>query len=203
MHTEPTQERTQNASTEKTRNRIHEAFLTLAESHDFSDISVRMVTEQAELNRTTFYLHYPTIDELIEAIVTRLLDEIGEGGRMLAAGVGVDHPEWHDTYFRVIGSRPRLYRRILASPGSSPLSERLIAMQQQHVLLIWKQYGFEPTSDFEKWELSARYCASGSYGATLLWLESGMQQSTEWMCEQMLNLMLTIARGLKSTEVNG
>lgn len=184
---------TPNASTARTRKRIHDAFLKLAETTDFAAINVNLLTKQAGLNRTTFYLHYPTMQDLIDEIVENLLANIGEAGRRMGEGVGIDHPSWRETYFRIIGSNPVLYRRLMGTPGSSPLSRRLIDMLQQHTLMIWRTNGFAIDENPDDWAMRSRFCASGAYGATLQWLETDMRQSTDHMCERMLQLMLAVA----------
>lgn len=42
----------------RTRRLLKESLLELMEQKHFSEISVRDVTDNADMNRTTFYLHY-------------------------------------------------------------------------------------------------------------------------------------------------
>lgn len=191
---------TQNASTIRTRKRIHDAFLTLAETTDFADINVNMLTMAAGLNRTTFYLHYQTLDDLVETIVSGLLDELGEGGRLLAAGVSKNDPGGHDSYFRTIGSQPKLFHRLLTSPGSSPLSARLIEMHASATLAIWKQYGYDPETNPDSWQLRAQYAAGGVYHVTVHWLETGMIESVESVCERVLEMALLVAQAERTLQ---
>jgi len=44
---------------------MDEAFLELLEQKDFSYITVKEICEKAGVNRSTFYLHYETIDDLL------------------------------------------------------------------------------------------------------------------------------------------
>lgn len=191
-----------NASTIRTRKRIHEAFLELAETTDFSDINVNMLTKAAGLNRTTFYLHYQTLDDLIDEVINEILDELGEGGRLLAAGVGKDQPGAHDSYFRTIRSRPILFQRLLSNPGSSPLSAQLIEMHVNSVQDIWKQYGYDLTANPESWNLRARYAAGGVYSVTVQWLETDMEESVESICERVLELILLIAEAERTLQTD-
>lgn len=46
--------------------RMDEAFLELLEKKDFSYITVKEICEKAGVNRSTFYLHYETIGDLLE-----------------------------------------------------------------------------------------------------------------------------------------
>lgn len=45
---------------------MDKALLELLEKKDFSYITVKEICEKAEVNRSTFYLHYETIGDLLE-----------------------------------------------------------------------------------------------------------------------------------------
>lgn len=49
-----------------TAERMDKALLELLEKKDFSYITVKGICEKAEVNRSTFYLHYETIGDLLE-----------------------------------------------------------------------------------------------------------------------------------------
>lgn len=187
-----------NASTIRTRRRLHEALMRLAEEYDLADINVNQVTREAGLNRSTFYLHYSGMDGLVEAMVVGLLEALGEGGRKLGEGIRIDDPGWHDTYFRLIGERPKLFQRLLTGPGDRTFGSRLIAMQEEHILSIWKRAGYE--SDGPSGvpaDIRARFAAAGVYGITMRWLESGMVESTETICLWSLRLLLNLGGELE------
>lgn len=46
--------------------KMNEAFLRLLEKKDFSYITVKEICEEAGVNRSTFYLHYETVSDLLE-----------------------------------------------------------------------------------------------------------------------------------------
>ena len=52
--------------------KMDEAFLTLLENKDFSYITVKEICETAGVNRSTFYLHYETISDLLSESVSYL-----------------------------------------------------------------------------------------------------------------------------------
>ncbi|MBO4881679.1 MAG: TetR family transcriptional regulator, partial [Firmicutes bacterium] len=52
----------------RSRRLLKEGLLTLMQEKRFHDISARDVTESADLNRGTFYLHYPDTLALLESI---------------------------------------------------------------------------------------------------------------------------------------
>lgn len=48
-----------------TANRIDEAFISLLDKKDFESITVKEICQKAGVNRSTFYLHYDTTDDLL------------------------------------------------------------------------------------------------------------------------------------------
>lgn len=53
---------------------LKEGLLGLMREKRFSDISVRDITERMDLNRGTFYLHYPDTTALLQSAETDMLD---------------------------------------------------------------------------------------------------------------------------------
>lgn len=55
--------------------RMDEAFLELIEKKDFAYITVKEICERAGVNRSTFYLHYETIADLLAESARHIIDE--------------------------------------------------------------------------------------------------------------------------------
>ena len=45
---------------------MDEAFLILLEKKDYDYITIKEICEKAGVNRSTFYLHYETLDDLLK-----------------------------------------------------------------------------------------------------------------------------------------
>ena len=61
--------------------KMDKAFLSLLEKKDFSYITVKEICEKAKVNRSTFYLHYETLEDLLSEMkqdtnvfMTRILE---------------------------------------------------------------------------------------------------------------------------------
>jgi AcrR family transcriptional regulator len=53
--------------TRKTTAALWEALLALLQDHDWDAITVQMIAERADVARSTFYAHYPTKQDLLDA----------------------------------------------------------------------------------------------------------------------------------------
>ncbi|MEZ2081630.1 TetR family transcriptional regulator, partial [Staphylococcus aureus] len=60
----------------KTRASIKKAFMTLLFEKDFDTISIKEITEFAQIGRKTFYLHYIDKYDLLDQIVSEKLIEL-------------------------------------------------------------------------------------------------------------------------------
>ena len=58
--------------------RMDEAFLALLEEKDFAYITVKEICEKAGVNRSTFYLHYETVNDLLEESARHIIDRFIE-----------------------------------------------------------------------------------------------------------------------------
>ena len=62
----------------RSRRMLKESLLELMKKKSFSEISVRDVTDGADMNRATFYLHYAGTAELLQSLEADLLAEAQE-----------------------------------------------------------------------------------------------------------------------------
>lgn len=62
----------------RTRKLLKESLLNLMQEKEFSQISVTDVTEGADMNRATFYLHYTSTTQLLQSVEDELLEEAKE-----------------------------------------------------------------------------------------------------------------------------
>lgn len=60
----------------RTRRMLKDALLSLMEEKEFSQISAKEISDRADLNRGTFYLHYSSTEDLLEHICRDLLAEM-------------------------------------------------------------------------------------------------------------------------------
>lgn len=54
---------------------IIKTFKEMIEEMNYEDITIKELTKRANINRKTFYLHYPSLDHLLEKIQSELITE--------------------------------------------------------------------------------------------------------------------------------
>lgn len=102
--------------------RMDKAFLALLEKKDFAYITVKEICEQAGVNRSTFYLHYETIGDLLEESVSYMnqnfLIYMKHDAQVFAAKIKtcpleelyLITPEYLTPYLSYIKEHRRMYR---------------------------------------------------------------------------------------------
>ena len=76
----------------RTRKAIREALLQLLRTSDYDKITVTAVARRADIDRKTFYLHYDSVDGVLDEIIRERAEQIVASLReeSLAQGAGVD-----------------------------------------------------------------------------------------------------------------
>lgn len=67
-------EKTEDRRIRRTKKLLRETLAELMDEKEFKDISVKEITERADLNRGTFYLHYKDTYDLLEKIEDDLIN---------------------------------------------------------------------------------------------------------------------------------
>ena len=60
----------------KTRQAIYDAFTTLLEKKNYSNITVQDIIDEADVGRSTFYSHFETKDELLKSLCTEIFNHV-------------------------------------------------------------------------------------------------------------------------------
>lgn len=114
----------------RTKRRLKEALLELIGERDYGSITIRELTERADVGRSTFYSHFDSKEELLfsgfDAWLLSLADSVnegdeGEGGEACSTGFRFSlpllrHAATQKRFFRTVveeASTPRVRRRIV------------------------------------------------------------------------------------------
>ena len=125
--------------------RMDEALIELLEEKDLEYITVKEICQRAGVNRSTFYLHYETIsdlvDETLEMINQRFLSYFSQqeeevlgnmSGREREKLVLVTR-EYLLPYLRFVRDHKKVYRAAFRNPGSMGANARYRELKQ-HIL---------------------------------------------------------------------
>lgn len=125
--------------------RMDEALLALLEEKDLEYITVKEICHQAGVNRSTFYLHYETIADLVNETLERINQRflsyfprqeeeiLGNLGSREREALVLVTREYLLPYLRFIQDNKKVYRAAFRNPGSMQAHARYGELKQ-HIL---------------------------------------------------------------------
>lgn len=126
----------------RTAARMDEAFLALLETKDFAYITVKELCERAEVNRSTFYLHYETLADLLEEsaqyIIRQFVESMPYDTVTFLDGLQerpleelyLITPEYLTPYLNYIRKNRRIFRTTLEQASTLRMDEAYLALNR-------------------------------------------------------------------------
>ncbi|OON87514.1 hypothetical protein BXO88_04420 [Oribacterium sp. C9] len=115
----------------RTKKALHEALIKLLTKSDISHITVKELTETADVHRVTFYAHYQDIYELYDDLKNHALEEI-------SAFVSADPShDYEDNYVRLtdyVLENKWMFSLIFTD---IPLQKQVIELLEENYLQLW------------------------------------------------------------------
>ena len=114
---------------QRTRQLLSEALVQLIQEKDYSTITVNDIIERANVGRSTFYIHYPSKDDLLLDQMDRVIESLSQGA-----------PPQEFPYFpslgflqHVGGDHYELYKALVWGPGMDLITKHLQKSLSQKV----------------------------------------------------------------------
>ena len=167
--------------------KMDKAFLRLLEKKDFAYITVKELCEAAGVNRSTFYLHYETMGDLL-AECTQYLNEqfLAYMKHDSASFIAKLHdcpldelylvtPEYLTPYLSYIKEDQRLFRTSLENAGALHLKDSYAGLLRHVIMPILDRYGV-PEADRR---YLVAFCINGLMAIITEWLKNSCTDSIE------------------------
>ena len=169
----------------KTRKALFDAFDRLACVKDYDKITISELAREADIDRKTFYLHYASIDEMVDdkvdGIVARILDEVEEDmQRRVEAGEQPAPAPDPRVFFAGVSRAVRTYlpmrEHTFGAMPASVLADRLARPLTDEI----KRRGLVRLDvEDDVLDICVASLTGGIIGAYGAWIESGMAVSDE------------------------
>ncbi|PAB01385.1 TetR/AcrR family transcriptional regulator C-terminal domain-containing protein [Enterococcus canintestini] len=109
----------------KTKKAIKAAFIDLIMKNEIDAISIAMITEQADIGRKTFYLHYYDKYDLMDQIIAEYLGQLGlrcDQNKMKCLGFEASTLEW----FTFLDENFSLFARLFQSKAATSFRKQFL-----------------------------------------------------------------------------
>lgn len=107
----------------KTRNAIQSAFREMICEMDYKDITIKELTARALVNRKTFYLHYKTLDDLLEELQDDIVDNFVS--QKVSYSSREDIRKSIRFFFEYAAGMPELNERLICSGSYASIGENI------------------------------------------------------------------------------
>jgi AcrR family transcriptional regulator len=166
----------ENRSVRNTKKKLRDGLLRLMQEKPVNEITVKELTELADINRGTFYTHYSDVYDMLRALEDEFFAELD---RILEA----ERPTAETTYlyllaiFSFLGENQDFCRTLLGPNGDLQFVRRVIGLVGKKCSAIWRQGA--PNTEEKRFELYNAFIITGSVGLIQSWLDDGLQESAE------------------------
>ena len=177
---------------QRTRRLLREALIDLITAHGYERVTIRDITQQAQVGYKTFFRHYESKDALLQTIID---DIIGGFQQALLAPTVPNAPERNTlTAVRYTKAHADLLRVILPSVASELFLTPIMDLALKEGKLFFAD------SDVPD-ELVAHHFASSMISLLQWWLENDRPYSIEEMAEYINRLLIRPIKRLKQGDI--
>ncbi len=161
--------------TRRTQESLRAALITLLSQKELRNISVKELTELADVNRSTFYLHYADIYDLYQKTEDYVVEEVTEiiDLRRVVSGDSQSFLIAVRSVFDYVAQNAALFTAMLRL-GNVSLISRIVASNKPQDEQGWRQLLGD--CDVSR-EYYYSFITSGCVGLVRAWLEDGMRDS--------------------------
>lgn len=169
-----------NRSVRETKARIRTAFLELLKKKHYAKISVREIAEKANINRSTFYLHYQDVYDLLDQIEEQLNSQLVDALKKITREgyVPGKHPQ-HTNFFKAMDRNIELYRILMSENGRAYFIPKMAKTVRDAFYGHWSSFCGNDTP--ENLDMYVTYTAYGMIGIFLSQMDAEKQKSVECM----------------------
>lgn len=166
---------------QRTRRMLNEAMLALVVEKPWDSISIRDITDRADVNRATFYHHYQAKEDLLAAALAERFNALVESFAPLpVVPVEESDDELDVRLFRYVQENAPLFRALIGEEGLGKTTFRIsqvVAEISERMIRGW------PDAETLAYpiEVAAQHKAGSLLGLVRWWLVNDMPYTAEEM----------------------
>ena len=166
----------------RTKAALTRALFELLGEKDFDKISITELAQRADVDRKTFYLHYRSVEEILEDFYEDMLARLQEGLERegVFRGPQVDLTGFFRVLNGVVGDNMPLFRRLVQGAGYTYFIERIRRILQEAAESTLAAHGVEDPLQIH---LRGEFFAAGVMRVYLVWLRGGLDFTEDQFAE--------------------
>lgn len=181
----------------KTRKQLREGLARLLETKSIRDIKVKELVEEVDINRSTFYLHYSDIYDMLEKIEEELFQEIQDAMQTHPISADAHSLDFIRQMFQIMEDNRAICKALCGPNGDMAFVSRMEDVVGSEAVQV-----IEPLFKIEKKQLrySYAYCLNGCVGLIKMWLLNDGRETPEQMADILYHMVSNSLNGYLDTK---
>lgn len=176
----------------KTKANLRSGLAQLMQSKSISEITVQELVDLVDINRSTFYLHYSDIYNMLTEIENDLFLEIKEAFNDHSPNLDENTYAFITEIFNMLSNNKEICRALIGPYGDIAFIHKTEKIIAEHSLTKLEKLFPELKNDVQ---YTFNFCLSGCIGLIRTWLNDNNASSPEHMARLTYNM---IVNSLKS-----
>lgn len=173
----------------KTRQQLQHCLAVLLKEKKIQEITVREITEMADLNRGTFYLHYKDVFDLLEKVELELLDELDSTlQKYQASDLHQKLSLIFTDLFVCVQENAEMVQILLGENGDLNFVNQVKERVREKCLKDW--FELFNSQDSQLFDAFNAFVVSGCLGLVTYWLQNGMKESPKELAQIAEQIMM-------------
>lgn len=171
----------------KTRRQLKKGLAALMKEKSVNQITVKELVEEVDINRSTFYLHFKDIQDLLRKIEENMEAQIKRAIEEHPIVSGNENAFYFiEDMFRVLDEEREISKALIGPNGDMGFIHRI-----ERIIKENSRGTLEKMFPGKKEDLKYFYafCLSGCLGLVKVWLNEGEEKSPEEMAQMTFNMI--------------
>ena len=168
----------------KTKKAIFEALAELMCEKELRQITIKELSDKAEIHRVTVYKHFVDIYDVYEQFEKMVLLQLGE---LITEYGSKTTFEVYPVVFKYITENPSIFKMIFSPHSTSGLYQKLLKMVEGLNRLIWAE-SFGADMNDRRVESAIRYHSNGTLAIVANWVMNDFDQPQEFIIQTLSGL---------------
>ena len=172
----------------RSRKLIRQAFFDLLKEKDFEKITVTDIVKRADVNRSTFYAHYPDVLGVVEEIQEEIIEYTQTSMNAMDFKDGLINPMPHLKHIvKLVEENNELYRLLMTSAMGMKQMEKIKSILIDRTIETLKMP--EEQIPQKELEFSIRFFMGGIMDVYTQWLNGEIDCTLEELNDQLASLI--------------
>ncbi len=167
----------------RTRKALNETLAELLLSKDLDHISIRELTEKADVSRSTFYMHYTDIYDLYDHLENDFFSEIS---RILVTSESHDYHEIDEALLDYLAENAVICRSFLRNDAGGFHNKLAAFIEDRYNQIVLYEMNADKLS--EGWQYLSRYAIGGYVHVISMWLDSNLTYPREKLLKMLRDI---------------